>query len=95
MIPKNRIPAHPGKILVREFLQPMGITQKMLAEHLGISQQRVNGICRGKRSVTADTAWLLSDAFGTSPELWINLQARYDLATQRPGRHIEPIRSVA
>lgn len=95
MIPKKRIPAHPGNILVREFMEPMGLTQKMLAEHLGVSLQRLNGICRGKRSVTADTAWLLAEAFGTSPELWINLQSRYDLATKRPERRVKPIRAVA
>lgn len=81
VLPKNRLPTHPGEILQEEFLTPMGITQARLAEHLGISPQRVNELISGKRGVTPDTAWLLARAFGTSPELWINLQTAFDLAS--------------
>lgn len=70
---------HPGEILVEDFLKPMGITQQGLADKLGISFRRVNEICRGKRSVTAETALLLAAEFGTSPQLWMNLQSTYDL----------------
>ena len=70
---------HPGEILVEEFMKPMGITQKALADHLGVSFRRINEICRGRRSVTADTALLLSKAFGTSAQLWMNIQNTYDL----------------
>jgi antitoxin HigA-1 len=84
MLPTNRIPTHPGEILIEEFLKPMGLTQMALADHLSVSVQRVNELVRGKRGVTADTAWLLSEALGTTPQFWLNLQAAHDLAKQRP-----------
>ncbi|MEM7801060.1 MAG: HigA family addiction module antitoxin [Chloroflexota bacterium] len=88
MIPENRIPTHPGVILLEEFLEPMDLTQVALAEHLGIPIQRVNEIIRGKRGITPDTAWLLSQAFGTTPQFWLNLQINHDLAKNRPQRKI-------
>ena len=88
MIPENRIPTHPGEVLLEEFLKPMGITQRRLAEHIGVSAQRVNEIVRGKRGVTAETAWLLGDAFGTTPIFWVNLQSAHDLARFRPSRSV-------
>jgi addiction module HigA family antidote len=91
MIPTHRTATHPGVILLKEFLEPMGLTQKALAAHLGISVQRVNEIIRGKRGVSSDTAWLLSEAFNTTPEFWFNLQTTHDLSAHRPTRHIEPI----
>lgn len=91
MIPAHRQATHPGAILLHEFLAPLGLSQKALAAHLGISVQRVNEIIRGKRGVSADTAWLLSEAFNTSPEFWLNLQITHDLSANRPTRHIEPI----
>ena len=89
MIPENRIPTHPGVILSQEFLVPLGISQVALAAHLGVPVQRVNELVRGKRGVTPETAWLLSQALNTTPELWINLQAAYDLARSRPLRSVE------
>jgi addiction module HigA family antidote len=83
MIPENRIPTHPGEILAEEFLKPLGITQVALAEHIGVPVQRINELVRGKRGITPETAWLFSQAFGTTPELWINLQNSYDLARSR------------
>lgn len=91
LIPENRIPTHPGEMLLEEFLKPMGMTQVAFAEHLGISLQRVNEIVRGKRGVTAETAWLFSEALGTTPEFWMNMQSGYDLARNRLNRHIEPL----
>lgn len=91
MIPTHRKATHPGAILLHEFLEPLGLSQKALAVHLGISVQRVNEIIRGKRGISADTAWSLSEAFNTSPEFWSNLQTTYDLSAHRPTRHIEPI----
>ncbi len=88
MIPENRTPTHPGEILLKEFLEPMGLTQVRLAHHIGVPIQRINEIVRGKRGITPETAWLFSKAFGTTPELWINLQATYDLATNYPARNI-------
>ncbi len=84
MLPENRIPTHPGEILQEEFLEPLGMTQAALASHLGVPVQRIDEIVRGKRGVTPNMAWLLSQAFGTTPELWATLQANYDLATNRP-----------
>jgi addiction module HigA family antidote len=92
MIPERRIPTHPGEILLEEFLKPMELPQTKLAEKLAISVQRVNEIINGKRGITPETAWLLSGAFGTTPEFWTNLQASYDLARARPKT---PIRRIA
>ena len=66
MIPKHRIPTHPGEILPEEFLEPLGITQVAFAELIGISTQRADALIRGKRGVTPETAWLLAQAFGTT-----------------------------
>ena len=79
MIPKHRAPTHPGEMLLKEFLEPMGISQVKLAEDLGIPVQRVNTIIRGKRGVSAETAILLARYFKMSPEFWMNLQTAYDL----------------
>lgn len=84
MLPENRIPAHPGEILQEEFLRPLGLTQATLAAHLGIPIQRIEEIVRGERGITAETAWLLSQALGTTPDLWATLQTNYDLASHRP-----------
>ena len=94
MIPKHRTPTHPGEVLQEEFLIPLGITQVALAQHLGVSLQRVNEIIRGKRGVTADTAWLLAQALNTSPEFWLTLQATYDLAHTKPARPVRKLRKV-
>lgn len=94
MIPKNRISTHPGTILLKEFLEPMGLTQKELADHLDIPIQRVNEIVRGKRGISPDTAWLLSEALNTSPEFWLNLQSIYDLSSHRPDKHIKPLKAA-
>jgi antitoxin HigA-1 len=94
MIPKNRVTTHPGTILLKEYLEPMGLTQKELADHLDIPIQRVNEIVRGKRGISPDTAWLLSEAFDTSPEFWLNLQAMHDLSSNRPNRHIKSLKAV-
>jgi addiction module HigA family antidote len=89
MTPENRIPTHPGEILLEEFLKPMEITQVLFAKHLGIPTQRINEIIKGKRGVTPDTAWLLSQALGTTPQFWLNLQIQHDLALQKPKRQVK------
>jgi addiction module HigA family antidote len=94
MIPSNRTPSHPGEILLEEFLLPMGLPQLTLAEKLDIRVQRVNEIVRGKRGITPETAWLFADAFGTTPEFWMNLQTQYDLARARPEKKLPRIRSA-
>jgi antitoxin HigA-1 len=75
--PKN--PFHPGEILLEEFLLPKGITQTAFAERIGWTRARVNELIKGKRGVTADAALDLAEALGTSPKLWMNLQATFDL----------------
>lgn len=94
MIPNNRIPTHPGEILLKEFLSPLGLSQVKLAAHIGVPVQRINEIVRGKRGITPETVWLFSQAFGTTPELWINLQANYDLAQSKPERKVPPLRKA-
>jgi len=94
MLPEHRLPTHPGEILAEEFLKPMGLTQVALADHLCIPVQRINEIVRGKRGVSSGTAWLLAQAFGTTPEFWVNLQSAYDLASNRPRKRIRRL-SVA
>jgi addiction module HigA family antidote len=93
MIPENRIPTHPGEMLAEEFLKPMALPQTKLAEKLGISVQRINEIVNGKRGVTPETAWLFSQAFGTTPEFWMNMQTAYDLALARPEKKVARIGS--
>lgn len=88
MLPENRIPTHPGEILQEHFLKPLGLTQVALAEHLGVPVQRINEIVRGKRGVTPETAWLLAQAFDSTPEFWINLQTNHDLVVNRPTKTI-------
>jgi addiction module HigA family antidote len=94
MIPSHRVPAHPGEILAEEFLKPLGMSQVALAAHLGVPVQRINEIVRRKRGVTAETAWLLAQAFGTTPEFWSNLQAFHDLALNRPKKRIRRFRQA-
>ncbi len=94
MIPLNRTATHPGIILLKEFLEPLELTQKALAMHVGIPVQRVNEIVRGKRGITPETAWLLAEALNISPEFWLNLQAVHDLSANRPDHHVQPLVAV-
>jgi addiction module HigA family antidote len=79
MILRHRKPTPPGAILLREFLEPLGLSQVELAQRMGVPVQRVHTLVNGKRDVTAETAILLSRALKTSPEFWMNLQAGRDL----------------
>ena len=88
MQPEKRVPTHPGEVLREEFLVPLGQTQVALAAHIGVSVQRINELVRGKRGVTPETAWLLSQALDTTPEFWLNLQACHDLAVNKPARKV-------
>jgi addiction module HigA family antidote len=80
---KIMLPLHPGEILLKEFLEPMGITQYRLAKDISVPPRRINEIVHGKRSVTADTALRLARYFGTSEKFWMNLQTRYDMELQK------------
>lgn len=91
MLPENRIPTHPCEILLEEFLIPLEVSQVGFAEHIGVPVQRVNEIVRGKRGVTPESAWLFAQAFGTTPEFWLNLPTNYDLALTRPKRKVSKI----
>src|SRR5512139_842736 len=83
-IPTDRAPTHPGEMLLEEFLKPMGITQRQLADAIHVPYQRINEIINGRRGITPSTALRLAKFFGTSPDFWMNLQLRWDLYhTQR------------
>jgi addiction module HigA family antidote len=75
--PKN--PFHPGEILLEEFLEPMGMSQSSFAEKLGWTKAKLNELIKGKRGITAETALDLAGALNTSPKLWMNFQATWDL----------------
>ena len=88
----KRLPlTHPGEILRDDFLRPMKISVYVLAQSIKVPRSRVNDIVLGRRGVTADTAFRLARYFGTTPDFWINLQARYDLdlADRKLRRRIE------
>ena len=76
-------PVHPGEILNEEFLKPLGLSMNQLALALRVPSNRINAIVAGERGITADTALRLGRYFGTSPQFWINLQARYDLESAK------------
>ena len=86
-------PIHPGEHLA-EFLQEYELSQSSLSKRMGIPRMRVSQIVRGERSITADTAIRLGVVFGTTPQYWMNLQARHDLdvaTTQIDPKSIEPL----
>ncbi len=95
-IPTHRTPTHPGEMLSEEFLKPMGITQRQLADSIHVPYQRVNEIINGRRGVTPSTALRLSKFFGVSPDFWMNLQLRWDLyfAQQAEAEEINSINPV-
>lgn len=72
-------PIHPGEILMEEFLKPMGLSQNMMANDIGVPPRRINEIIHGKRRITADTALRLAHYFKMSPQFWLGLQMDYDL----------------
>lgn len=78
-IPTHRQPTHPGEMLVEEFLRPMHITQRELADAIHVPYQRVNELVNQKRGITPSTALRLARFFGVSADFWLNLQVRWDL----------------
>jgi addiction module HigA family antidote len=78
-VPTNRIPTHPGEMLLEEFLTPMGITQKDLADNIEVPYQRINEIVNGRRGITPSTALRLAKFFDMSADFWMNVQLRWDL----------------
>jgi antitoxin HigA-1 len=92
-VPTNRIPTHPGEMLLEEFLTPMGITQKDLADNIEVPYQRINEIVNGRRGITPSTALRLAKFFDMSADFWMNLQLRWDLyfAQQAENKVLERI----
>lgn len=79
---KKMRPIHPGEILMEEFLKPFKISQYRLAKDIDVAPGRINEIIHSSRAITADTALRLGKYFNTSPQFWLNLQSRYDLAVE-------------
>jgi len=82
-VPSHRTPTHPGEMLMEEFLIPMGLSQRDLADAIHVPYQRVNDLIHGRRGMTPSTALRLAKFFGTTPELWMNLQLRWELFSAR------------
>jgi addiction module HigA family antidote len=78
-IPTDRLATHPGEMLLEEFLNPMSLTQRKLADAIHVPYQRINDIVQGCRSVTPGTALWLAQFFIMSAEFWMNLQTRWDM----------------
>lgn len=101
MILTKRQPVSVGEMITEEFILPLGITQGELASAMGVSRRTVNELCTNKRSITVDTALILSKVFGNTPDFWLNLQQRNDLwnALHSPNRmkrieQVKPIRKA-
>lgn len=95
-IPTHREPTHPGEMLVAEFLRPMGISQRDLANGIRVPYQRVNELVNRRRGVTPSTALRLAKFFGMSADFWLNLQLRWDLyhASAREDAELRKIKQV-
>ncbi len=99
MLPTHRPPTHPGEMLLKEFLEPLGVSQVEAAECMQIPFQRLNAIVRGRRAVRADTALLLEALTGWDAQIWLALQAKWDLwHASKARRHqpkVRPLRKTA
>lgn len=83
MTAKLLAPIHPGEILREEFMTPMGLSSHAVGRAIGVTAARVNEIVNEKRGVTADTALRLGRYFGTTPDVWVNLQKKFELEMAR------------
>ena len=94
-------PIHPGEVLLKEFVEPMGLTRYKVAKGTGVPQRRIDEICYGNRAITADTALRLARFFGMEAQFWMNLQAHYDLevaereSRKRIEREVTPMLKAA
>ena len=77
---RTRIRTHPGEVLYEEYLEPLGLSGRQLAEAIGVPSNRVSNIVRKRRGITADTAIRFGRYFGTDPRFWLNLQSAHDLS---------------
>ncbi len=95
-VPSDREPTHPGEMLLEEFLKPMGISQRELADRIHVPYQRVNELINKRRGITPSTALRLARVFENSPSFWMNLQLRRDLfrAHQTEAAELQRIRPV-
>ena len=93
LVPTHRAPTHPGEMLLEDFLAPLGLTQRDLAEAIGVPCRRVNEIVRRRRGVTPSTALRLAKFLNTSPGFWMNLQSTWELfhAQQAEEEHLKRI----
>ena len=98
MLPTNRPPTHPGEMLLKEFLEPLGVPQIEAARRMRVPFQRLNAIVKGRRAVSADTALRLEALTGWDAQIWLTLQAKWDLwhALRVRGRRprVKPLRTV-
>jgi addiction module HigA family antidote len=96
-IPTHRVPTHPGEMLLEEFLKPMRLTQRELADAIRVPYQRINELVNQRRGVTPSTALRLAKFFEMSPDFWLSLQLRWDLyhAQQKEAGQIESIKPFA
>ena len=92
-IPTDRAPTHPGEMLLEEFLKPMGLSQRELADAIHVPYQRINEVINGRRGITPSTALRLSKFFGVSADFWMNLQLRWDLYFAQESE-IDELRSI-
>jgi addiction module HigA family antidote len=99
MLPTHRPPTHPGEMLLKEFLEPLGVSQVEAAARMNIPFQRLNAIVKGRRGVSADTALLLEALTGWDAQIWLTLQSKWDLwhAMKARGRlpKVRPLRKTA
>lgn len=72
-------PVHPGEVLLKDFIEPMALTRYKVAKAISVPQRRIDEICAGNRAMSADTALRLGRLFGMDAQVWMNLQAQYDL----------------
>lgn len=72
-------PVHPGEVLLKDFIEPLGLTRYRVAKEIRVPQRRIDEVCAGTRSISADTALRLGRYFGVEPQLWLNLQSQHDL----------------
>jgi addiction module HigA family antidote len=94
-------PVHPGEVLLKDFIEPMELTRYKVAKGTGVPQRRIDEICAGLRAMSADTALRLGRFFGVDPQIWMNLQAQYDLEVAERGsrkrieKEVTPLGQVA
>ena len=93
-LPTDRLPTHPGEVLLEEFLRPLGVTQSAFAKAIDVSFPRLNELIHGKRGVTSDTALRLERVLGTTAGFWMNLQTAWDLWQAKHSVEAQRIRQL-